>query len=42
MINSLNINNNLVYFEYEISGEKEPSEFKFLNDFKSLKYLILG
>ena len=32
MINSLNINNNLVYFQYELAGEKrEPSEFKFLN-----------
>ena len=43
MINSLNINTNLVYFQYELAGEKrEPSEFKFLNEFKSLKYLELS
>ena len=42
MINSLNINNNLIYFQYALPGEREPSEFEFLNNFKSLKYLELS
>ena len=42
MINSLNINNNLVYFQYALPGKREPSEFEFLNNFKSLKYLELS
>ena len=41
-INSLNINNNLVYFQFQLAGKREPSEFTFLNDFKSLKYLELS
>ena len=42
LINSLNINNNLVYFECKVNGySREPSEFEFINNFKSLKYLGL-
>ena len=42
LINSLNINNNLVYFEYKANLECEPSEFEFINNFNSLKYLGLN
>ena len=42
LINSLNINNNLVYFEYKVSSPKrESSEFEFINNLNSLEYLGL-
>ena len=43
LINSLNIKNNLVYFEFKgnVISKREPSEFEFINNLKSLKYLGL-
>ena len=43
LINSLNLLNHLVYFEFDLSilGKKPPDQSEIINDFKSLRYLIL-
>ena len=44
MINSFNILDNLVYFEFNLStnANNNPAQFEIINDFKSLKYLVLS
>jgi len=43
VINSYNIPENLVYFEYNLSKNerKDPAKYEIINNLKSLKYLIL-
>ena len=44
IINSFNIQNNLVYFEYELSSSYNkinPNQFEIINNFKSLEYFFL-
>lgn len=44
LIDSLNVLNNLVYFETDLSiiDKNDPDKFEIINNFKSLKYLILS
>ena len=44
VINSFNVLDNLVYFEFNLStyGRKDPAKSEIINSFKSLKYLILS
>ena len=44
IINSFDILDNLVYFEFDLStyDSKDPAKSEIINNFKSLKYLILN